>query len=379
MAGFRPTKRHDRMLCEITSLPTAAGCEQRVFERVRQVVSDTPGLQIKADRFGNMLIRTSARASRTPIVFVAHMDHPAFVVTHAARTGTVTADFRGGVGKSYFVGSKVRCSRGGVGTIDKVTVPRKRASATSPGRDLRCTITWQQDSPPPAVGDVLIWDLSETTIDMHGIVSARACDNLASVAAGLVMIEHLARLPRPEQHDVRLLLTRCEEIGFVGASGVCASGLIPKQSRVVVLENSKAQGESPIGGGPIVRVGDRTSVFDSTLTAWLTATAQRLGKKQRNFTFMRRLMPGGSCEATAFALHGYQAGCLCLSLGNYHNMNESTGTIDSEQIAIADWRNLVRLLVGLAEDGHHVDTPTHTVAARIEQIFHTRRHLLEQP
>ena len=33
-------------------------------------------------------------------------------------------------------------------------------------------------------------------------------------------------------------------------------------------------------------------------------------------------MPGGACEATAFSAYGYESTCLCLPLGNYHNMHD---------------------------------------------------------
>ena len=36
----------------------------------------------------------------------------------------------------------------------------------------------------------------------------------------------------------------------------------------------------------------------------------------------RCLMSGGTCEATAYQLYGYETGGLCIALGNYHNRGE---------------------------------------------------------
>ena len=64
-------------------------------------------------------------------------------------------------------------------------------------------------------------------------------------------------------------------------------------------------------------------------------------------------MAGGSCEATAFSAYGYESTCLCLALGNYHNMGDlsaveagkSPAKVAPEVISIDDYRGLVKLLV----------------------------------
>jgi endoglucanase len=66
-------------------------------------------------------------------------------------------------------------------------------------------------------------------------------------------------------------------------------------------------------------------------------------------------MPGGTCEATAFCAYGHEATCLCLPLGNYHNMVDIDGVkagrrparVGPEYISVADYHGLVELLVHL--------------------------------
>jgi endoglucanase len=143
---------------------------------------------------------------------------------------------------------------------------------------------------------------------------------------------------------------------------------VPIGARVICLENSRAFAESPIGGGPIVRVGDRLSIFDPALTAACAKCAEQLAggsstptASQKNtdlnqaWRWQRKLMAGGACEATVFCAYGYQATCLCLPLGNYHNMSDlaavQAGTntdkpkVGREYIGISDYEGLVDLLV----------------------------------
>ena len=99
------------------------------------------------------------------------------------------------------------------------------------------------------------------------------------------------------------------------------------------------------GEGVIIRVGDKTSIFNSALTYFLTRQAIALAKDDKSFCYQRALMPGGTCEATAFAALGYEATGLCLALDNYHNMVDIDGVragkrkarLAPEAISLADF------------------------------------------
>jgi endoglucanase len=147
---------------------------------------------------------------------------------------------------------------------------------------------------------------------------------------------------------VGVLLTRAEEIGFVGAIAAAKNRTVPKSSRILCLETSRSFPESPIGGGPILRVGDKTSVFGPKLTN----AAAEIMHAQKKVVWQRKLMPGGTCESTAFCEYGYLSTCLCLALGNYHNMKDIDGVLQknkpakvaSEIISVNDFHELVEML-----------------------------------
>jgi endoglucanase len=253
------------------------------------------------------------------------------------------------------------------------------------------------------IGDVATWELPPAEIDAAGIVHTHACDDLSAVAAALSAYDALLAGARSglKVQDVRLLLTRSEEIGFTGAIAACKHRTMPKGSRVIALENSRSFADSPIGGGPIVRVGDRLSVFSPSLTAACGKRAEQLAGKaaaptatQKSADFatgmkwQRKLMAGGACEATVYCAYGYEATCLCLPLGNYHNMAHlqevQDGTYDRarlgpprvapEQNALADYFGLVDLLVGIGVDLPRVDP----ITERIEKLYDKHAFVLEE-
>lgn len=358
MATLRQTD-HERWLHELTSLPTAAGREDRVERWIGEWASARgrkDKLTIKPDRHGNLVIsiRSSHRTTgkQRPIYFAAHMDHPAFVVREVIDTLTLLAEFRGGVSDSYFKGARVllhhngaKPRRGVVGSLE--SVPDKQNYGANDGAKLARVTFFEPGEASP--GDVVAWDVGPARAEGDRF-QAPACDDLAGVAAAVSALDAVLRLPRAKRPDLRLILTRAEEIGFVGAIAACKARTIQRDAFIVALENSKSYPESPIGKGPIVRVGDFTSTFDPDLTYRISRIAQRIAGKDPSFKWQRKLMPGGTCEASAYQTFGYVATCVCLPLGNYHNMNESTGHIDAETISLSDYHALVRLLVSIATD-----------------------------
>jgi len=81
------------------------------------------------------------------------------------------------------------------------------------------------------------------------------------------------------------------------------------------------QHQRRVGKGPVVRLGDRRSIFDSGASQLLSMLADKVlpGRHQR------RLMDGGACEATAATAWGLPTIGITLPLGNYHNQGFEGG------------------------------------------------------
>lgn len=345
-------------------------------------------LTLRRDKVGNMLIsRKGAKRGGRPVLLTAHLDHPAFVIKKVRDGRTLEAEFRGGVRPPYFAKGKV--------VVYDANDRAHRGTIVEHGKGKifdEVVIRLSQATDAIAVDTIATWDLKAARV-RKGLIEAPACDDLAGVAAALSAMDVL-RGSRAAG-DVRVLLTRSEEIGFIGAIAASQTGLIPRRAKVIALENSRSFAESPIGGGPIVRVGDRISIFHHGLAFEVSRIAMEMEESRKGFKWQRKLMPGGACEATTFQAYGYEAICLCLPLGNYHNMANlaeviegkkgAKATIAAECISVDDYHGLVDLLIEcgktLSRPGKQGDGKADGAAAirgMMEKIERTKGYVLTE-
>ncbi len=266
-----------------------------------------PNLRTELDSFGNVIAHYRLGDGPVSCVLVAHMDHPAYVGD----------TFLGGVPQSYL----------------------------ATGHPVR------------SFGQYGMWDLPPFELQ-DGCIYSRACDDLVGCAVMLSMLEVLTK--SSANAAVTVLFTRAEEVGLLGAVHAARTGLIPAATPVISLETSSERPPAEMHKGVIVRVGDKTTVFDSELVAGLVTLAQA-----ETIPFQRCLMPGGTCEATAFQLYGYKAVGLCVALGNYHNCTPS-GVIGPEYVSLADAEAMLSLCIAAARQGIRGDSHQKALRERLE-------------
>ncbi|HET9887322.1 MAG TPA: hypothetical protein VFR10_07405, partial [bacterium] len=199
-------------------------------------------------------------------------------------------------------------------------------------------------------GGFTMWDYPGWSL-REGRIISRCIDDLLGAAAAFATLQEI-QLRQLAGVQVWALFTRAEELGFFGAFEAIRLRTIPKMARVLSLETSRALSHAPQGGGVIVRVGDARSLFDPCVSAVLHDIAKGLAQEDPSFRFQRKLMDGGSCEATPFCAAGYHAGGVALPLGNYHNMSgldAGKKGIGPEHVMRSDYLAMVKLLVRLAE------------------------------
>lgn len=415
MISAQRRESHRKWLLEVTQIPTAAGKEGRVIDYIRRWVKSRPALRLAEDKSGNLTVSMNdAKGTDLPPVYItAHLDHPAFVVERVVSPSCVELSFRGGVMDDYFKEAKVALwsstdTRHAATLTGEASAPPVNGGE-SPFKHYTAELCDSHDTTEGLkIGDVAVWDLPPAEIS-NGILHTLGCDDLAAVAAALAAMDVIEEY-KETARDVRLIFTRAEEIGFIGAIAACRDGTMPKNSIVIALENSRSfPHDSPIGGGPIVRVGDRISIFSPSLTEAIAKCASALAggpatphakekvDKSRTWKWQRKLMAGGACEASVFCAAGYDATCVCLPLGNYHNMgdlaavqegtNTRKATVEREQIAISDFEGLVDLLVACAQDprisagagGNPLGPglkPSGSVAPLVEKLWRERAFVL---
>lgn len=352
------TRREHRWLVELTGLPTASGLEDQPIRWIDRWASRRKNVRLRRDAVGNLVLEPASRTRRAKVWMTAHLDHPAFVAGHQDGR-RLEFEFRGGVRTEYF---------------DKARVDFGNVRGTVVEYDAGSGVVQLDRGQPVAERSIGRWVLSSRQLGIKGdMLHAHACDDLAGAAAALAAFDEL----RTKMPNVGVLLTRGEEMGFLGAIGACRSGTIPDGTRLICLETSRSFDDSPIGAGPVVRVGDASSVFDPDLTDRFSRTAAR----KLSVPWQRKLMAGGSCEATAFGAYGHQSTCLCLPLGNYHNMGHldgvERGTLPAraapEVISLSDFDGLVKLLVTALPE---LESEPRDLTARLDEIYEEGRSVL---
>jgi putative aminopeptidase FrvX len=283
--------------------------EAAVSAEIERQMRELKGIRLEKDPFGNIIASFGDPMRNARFAFVAHMDHPGWQLHPMSR-------FLGGVPESL---------RG------------KRAIRE--------------------FGDFGMWDLPPWRIDGDRLYS-RACDDLIGCATIIATLRNLVG-EEPVRPFVAVF-TRAEEVGFIGAIQLAKSRRLPADITFISLEASAERSPAKMGEGPIVRVGDRVSIFDPSTTEFFVEVA-----KKREIQYQRCLMAGGTCEATAFQAFGYRAAALCIALGNYHNCTPDE-QIDEEYVDIGDLEGLIDLCVAIASEPSEIAGARAALRERLE-------------
>jgi len=367
-------QNHDKLLLDLLSLPTTSFAEGAVIDYVHDFCRQRPSLRWSQDAGGNVIVRHGPKCRR-PLVLAAHMDHPGCVVECMTGRRSLRARWYGGVKTEYFKNARLRFFSEGRwvrGRVAQVFLEPDDGK----GREYRRVQEIAVEVNSPVVpGSVGMWDLPDPQI-RGSRVYARGCDDVAGVAAILAAMDVVAR-----EHPARplcALLTRAEEVGFAGAFAACRCGSIPPGAIVVAIECSSAITGVTMGGGPILRVGDFSTVFTPAATQWCRTVARDLLADEPDFAFQRKLMDGGSCESTVYCEFGCDASGVCIALGNYHNMDTARERIASEYIHLGDWHNMVRWFVAMAATDRKYDGKQADLRKRLSKLENQYRKQLRR-
>jgi endoglucanase len=313
-----------KQLISLLSLPTAPFRESHIQHFVTATLTEAK-IPFLEDPVGNIVVGTGSRAeyrallrrrTQEPLrLFIAHMDHPGF---HGVAWRTPGRRLK----VQWYGGSPVRGINGtrvwladvqgyvATGRFDKVRIGKHRHAIE--------TAEVALDKPLPAKVDPRTlfgaFQFKQHCWRQGQRLYTKAADDLV----GVFTILELARRTRGRRAPFLGLLTRAEEVGFIGAIGHFELGWLADARRpllCVSLETSRALPGAIIGQGPVVRLGDRRTVFDAAGLKVLSDLARQVLPQAHQ----KRVMDGGTCEATAATVYGLPAIGLSVPLGNYHN------------------------------------------------------------
>jgi putative aminopeptidase FrvX len=358
-----------RFLCELAGRlmqhPAAPYHEHAVRDEVQKICEEH-ALPFELDRYGNLLVRLQTSKRQRPFVMAAHMDHPGFEVIPAKGNSSHLVSFQGGVPDHYFrPGIKIRLMPGSIPAKLGKRVGKDRTFEIQVSRPLE-SLSFREvgrgvpTAPSPAFA---VWELED--FRASDLIVGRACDDLIGVTSILATMIELKKARA--RVNVIGVISRAEEIGFRGVLALTNTKHLPRNSLVISLETSRELPGVKMGEGVILRVGDRTSVFNSDAMRFLSEVAAELRTRRKDFKFQRALMAGGTCEATAFQEFGFQTGAVCIALGNYHNCSPND-KIAAEYVSVADACGMVDLLVSAAKQMPNFKSLVGKLPERLRQM-----------
>lgn len=351
-------------LVALLEQPTAPFREARVVDHVSRYLR-RHHVPFFADPHGNLVVGAESRQDYAALLrgragppvrlFIAHMDHPGFHGLRWLARDRLAVRWYGGSPVKHVAGAHARLV-GPDGVTGSGTFTRVRLNPGGWGIDTaEIRLTPEQAETLRGCGARSLYGGFEFRAPVWtrgDHIHCPAADDLVGVFAIMETARRLWRAPRKRPPFLGLL-TRAEEVGFVGAVAHFELGWLERGDRprvVVSLEASRTLPGAEIGKGPVVRLGDRRTVFQPDGLKVLSDVAARVlpGWHQR------RVMDGGACEATAATAWGLPAIGISVPLGNYHNQGFEGGPDcpaphgpAPEFVSARDVAGLLRLCRGL--------------------------------
>ena len=347
------TPKHYELLISLLSQPTAPFREEHISAVAARVLA-AAGVPFFDDPLGNLVVGADSPAAYRRVlntrnaeplrVFIAHMDHPGFHGVRWLSERVLTIKWHGGSPVKHLNGARVWLATGkpllrsphfrhpgrsdaegeiGEGVLRRVTLNTLRYGIDTAEVHFASNVFATHR---PAAGELFGGFKFRKPVWKSGsLLYTKAADDLVGVfcivATALAAFgRRNAKTPPPFIG----LLTRGEEVGFIGAIGHFELGWLQDARRpllCVSLEASRTLPGAIVGQGPVVRLGDRRTLFDSGATHLLTELAEKILPKQ----YQRRIMDGGTCEGTAATAFGFPTLALTVPLGNYHNQGFEGG------------------------------------------------------
>lgn len=331
----------------IFSQPTAPFREGWVLEAIEGVLKqfDIPYF---FDDYGNLVASNKTFDKTKPgLAFLAHTDHPGFHILHKLENkkgsslwkalwlgGAPFADMKGSAVAAYDPQDpskkKIR------GKIVSISEPR----VGSIGREMILSFPLKAEFSELSFG---AFDFPGFSIKKDRL-TARAADDLAGC---LAILKTLIEVKKNKlSQNVIGIFTRGEEVGYIGCIAFLKKNLLSKKSFCISIESSRELPGAKIGEGPVLRLGDRSTLFQSHVSNWMWRVAEKIKTQNKRFKFQRRVMDGGSCEATALSTYGHLTSGISIPLGNYHNQGKTKPA--AEYISMQDLEKTAQLCLELS-------------------------------
>jgi endoglucanase len=378
------------LLHNILSQPSAPFREELVANTIDKILTDAEIPHFR-DPIGNIIVGAESKAAyleklkeetQEPLrIFIAHMDHPGFHGTHWKNDHQLEIKWHGGSPKQFLEGAKVWIADEHgwhtEGTLTEVQASDRAIETAT------VELPAQEENRPKAASLFGGFRFRAPTWEENGLLYTKAADDSIGVFTIISLALDMAERIKRGKAPFLGLITRAEEVGFIGAIGHFELGWLNDRTRPIIcvsLECSRTLPGAEIGKGPVVRLGDRFTIFSPGPTHVLcTLAAETLPDRHQ-----KRIMDGGTCEATAATVYGYPTIALSMPLGNYHNESFQGGPDSSgengpapEFVSLADLDGLLELTHALMKPKIHWDNPWQDKKSSFKKALKNYQNLLQ--
>ncbi|MBY0472031.1 hypothetical protein K2X30_12770 [bacterium] len=383
-------------LFDILSQPTAPFRESYVISTFQKLF-DAEKVPYFLDPIGNIVVGVKSKAEYLKLVrakeaeplrfFIAHTDHPGFHGVNWKSPTELEIQWHGGSPTAGIEGSSVwLADANGLKEsgefISAELIPSGRGISKGVVRVKRPI----DIAAPKLFGGFQfrapVWKEGE-------LVYTKAADDLVGAfCIASIAIDFFAKAKKKRgkaKPPFLGLLSRAEEVGFIGTIGHLELGWLAQAKRpllCVSLETSRTLPGADIGKGPVVRLGDRMTVFNTGALKVFGDLAQKVLPGQHQ----KRVMDGGACEGSAATAYGIPTVGISVPLGNYHNQNFEGGPDAKVSLGPApefvhekDIAGLLTLCEGLLQPKLAWKAPFDATRKQFKNELKRYRPLLKQP
>ncbi len=315
----------------LTQVYAPSGQEEEMRELVRKQLP--ANAQVTEDALGNIIAHLPGKGKK--VMFAAHMDEIAIMVTYIEDNGYLRFTNIGGVSTANALHSKVLFPKGQVGVI---TIGDQKKKDMKIG-DMYIDIGAKNKEEAEKIAPVGTVGVFQGQLDeIGGCVSGRALDDRAGCCALLEAIQHIGK----HDNDLYFVFTVQEEIGIKGAK-TAAYGIEPDLGIAIDVTacGDGIDGDKlavKLGGGAAIKVRDSGMVAHPAVRSLMVEAA-----RENNIPFQFEVLSGGTTDAAGIQVTkgGVPAGAISIPCRYIHS--------SVEMVHMADLCHVAELIRVIAE------------------------------
>lgn len=291
-----------------------SGMEDLVREAIIEDIKDS-GCEYETDPMGNLIVfKKGKKARNNKVLFSAHMDEVGFMVKYIDDEGYLWFDSVGGVDRRVVSGRRIVFCESQINGV----VASKAIHMQTPEERGKCEAISEMhidigaSNKEDAKKYITVGDCCTFEPDYEefgsGLVRSKALDDRFGCAALVSMINSEL------EYDTYFAFNTCEEIGCDGAKEV-AHRLRPDV--VIALEAttagdvlgvSKSKCACSVGGGAVLSLMDRSTIYDKGLVELAVSVAE-----EKNIKWQYKNVVAGGNEAGVYQRAASGARVLAIS------------------------------------------------------------------